>query len=219
MDTKGNRGTWTMIYDEGFEVVIAGLRFFAFNKYVPKSPESLTKDAIEDYISICDETLVGWFHKQDGTHWGCYHGKKTANTSKPMRFSRVDGGNSQELTKVLAPDAMSLAPMKAPSVSGSRISARFDDDDLEKLDHDPVYVLSRCPVSSALRMGVLSILVGLALVTLCAPACCATVLTFVVDPLGLSAAGSPIIRLWRPGTATRARLGEPPCTATSLATV
>jgi hypothetical protein len=120
-----------MIYDEGFgaadrsrvpqrrqrvspdpapclaEVHIDGRIFFAFSKYVPKTPESLAKvpgacsdggggvaadhslslsrraraccvlpwqDDVEDYISICEETLVGWFHNDDLSHWGCYHG-------------------------------------------------------------------------------------------------------------------------------------------------
>ncbi len=32
MDTK-NDGTWTMVYDEGFQVMIGGQVFFAFSKY------------------------------------------------------------------------------------------------------------------------------------------------------------------------------------------
>lgn len=80
VDDEGHRGTWTMIYDEGFEVIIGGQIFFAFNKYVPKTPESLMKDDVEDYISVCDETLVGWFHDQDKTHWGCYHAKKAGSS-------------------------------------------------------------------------------------------------------------------------------------------
>ena len=35
-DAKGNKGTWTMVYDEGFEVRIAGKTFFSFFVYVPK---------------------------------------------------------------------------------------------------------------------------------------------------------------------------------------
>lgn len=89
IDTNGNQGTWTMVYDEGFEVIIGGRKFFAFNRYVPKSPSSLSKDDVEDYLSICDETLVGWFHNDDNTHWGCYHGKKIANLSDSAYATRA----------------------------------------------------------------------------------------------------------------------------------
>lgn len=85
VDDKGNRGEWTMVYDEGFEVVIAGRKFFAFSKYVPKSPESLHKDDVDDYTSVCDETLVGWFHRVDGSHWGCYHARQLEGGAKDHR--------------------------------------------------------------------------------------------------------------------------------------
>jgi len=33
-DTSGrNIGTWTMVYDEGFEILLNNLNFFAFSKY------------------------------------------------------------------------------------------------------------------------------------------------------------------------------------------
>jgi hypothetical protein len=35
-DSDGNIGYWTMVYDEGFEVRIAGRVFFAFMTYYPK---------------------------------------------------------------------------------------------------------------------------------------------------------------------------------------
>jgi len=103
VDAAGNRGTWTMVYDEGFEVIINNKRFFAFSKYVPKTPESLSKDDVEDYTSICDETLVGWFHAEDGTHWGCYHGKKIGNlTNGPS--GRLIRARKEANLKVLTPE-------------------------------------------------------------------------------------------------------------------
>merc|ERR1711924_430158 len=44
------KGTWTMIYDEGFEVTIADTKFFAFSKY--------TSDNMHDYSHR--EELVGF---------------------------------------------------------------------------------------------------------------------------------------------------------------
>ena len=42
-----------MIYDEGWEVKLDGITYFAFSKYF-----------VEDnrYLSNCSETLVGWYH-------------------------------------------------------------------------------------------------------------------------------------------------------------
>ena len=109
IDEEGNRGTWTMVYDEGFEVFINGKIFFAFSKYVPKTPESLNKDDVEDYTSICEETLVGWFHNDDGSHWGCYHGRKVGGSKSNIKFaSEKAQARNTGLVKVLAPSAMNL---------------------------------------------------------------------------------------------------------------
>eukprot|EP00742_Colponemidia_sp_Colp-10_P007781 GILJ01008390.1.p1 GENE.GILJ01008390.1~~GILJ01008390.1.p1 ORF type:complete len:683 (+),score=80.19 GILJ01008390.1:295-2049(+) len=53
-----------MVYDEGFEVVIHGRKYFAFSKY------------LENGTSVCQETESGSFHHLDGTRWGCYRGSK-----------------------------------------------------------------------------------------------------------------------------------------------
>jgi hypothetical protein len=57
-DEKGNEGTWTMVYDEAFEVRINGQVFFSFFKYKPKAGTALSSEEVADYISICTETLV-----------------------------------------------------------------------------------------------------------------------------------------------------------------
>lgn len=76
MDTK-NDGTWTMVYDEGFQVMIGGQVFFAFSKYTA-SEETTVKDDDDEqtkgYVSDCDETFKGWFF--DGKSWGCYQARK-----------------------------------------------------------------------------------------------------------------------------------------------
>lgn len=68
IDTQGNRGTWTMIYNQGFEVVIDKKKFFAFSKYEKRPDGNIT--------SSCHETLIGTFHDEDGNNWGCYLGIK-----------------------------------------------------------------------------------------------------------------------------------------------
>ena len=78
-------GHWTMVYDEGFEVVVDGMTFFAFNMYHPKKHTSLNSEEVSDYVSICDKTMVGWFHNRDKTRWGCYKGYQTAK----LRFRQA----------------------------------------------------------------------------------------------------------------------------------
>jgi cathepsin C len=84
-------GHWTMIYDEGFEVVVNGQVFFAFNKYHPKKHTSLNSEEVGDYVSICDKTMIGWFHNKEKTRYGCYRGYQTAK----LRF-REANANADE---------------------------------------------------------------------------------------------------------------------------
>eukprot|EP00658_Telonema_sp_P-2_P010117 TRINITY_DN13813_c0_g1_i1.p2 TRINITY_DN13813_c0_g1~~TRINITY_DN13813_c0_g1_i1.p2 ORF type:complete len:176 (+),score=29.65 TRINITY_DN13813_c0_g1_i1:221-748(+) len=69
------RGTWTMIYDEGFEVRIGGRKFFAFSRFSHDARTGQT-------TSECHRTFPGWFHDAadpDTANWGCYHGAKTVS--------------------------------------------------------------------------------------------------------------------------------------------
>jgi len=64
-------GMWTMIYDEGFEVRVDGLSFFAFSRF-----NLMYDHDVKTNISLCDQTQLGWYHNADRTKWGCYFGKK-----------------------------------------------------------------------------------------------------------------------------------------------
>ena len=102
-DAKGNKGTWTMIYDEGFEVRVNGKTFFSFFVYVPKVAEP-TPDNNADFDSICGETFTGWYHDYDDTEWGCFIGKKEGtNGEKTPSFTskrrRRLTGNLRESSK------------------------------------------------------------------------------------------------------------------------
>jgi cathepsin C len=61
-------GTWTMVYDEGFEIRLKGITYFAFNKY--------DKQESGQYESHCGETLVGWYHNTNTDERGCYRAMK-----------------------------------------------------------------------------------------------------------------------------------------------
>jgi len=72
-------GTWTMIYDEGFEVAVGDLNYFAFSKFVWVQDPS--QENGKTNISHCDETQIGWYHNAARTQWGCYFGRKVGARS------------------------------------------------------------------------------------------------------------------------------------------
>merc|ERR1711988_473059 len=50
------KGSWTMIYDEGFELTVSGKKYFAFSKYKYKGMFTSSVD------NMCDRTLPGTYH-------------------------------------------------------------------------------------------------------------------------------------------------------------
>ena len=56
-DGKVHKGTWTMVYDEGFEVKVAGLNYFAFSYFKKGSSENHKK-------SVCHMSYPGTRHSR-----------------------------------------------------------------------------------------------------------------------------------------------------------
>merc|ERR1711981_146204 len=91
VDSKGvtHKGTWTMIYDEGFEVNINNHKYFAFSYYKQGSTEHHKK-------SVCHITFPGWYHNAknpDGASWGRYYATKE---------SKLEGTETEHLIQTSA---------------------------------------------------------------------------------------------------------------------
>ncbi|XP_053644016.2 dipeptidyl peptidase 1 isoform X2 [Cherax quadricarinatus] len=79
VDEFGNEGTWTMVYNQGFEIKVSGRSYYAFSLY-EKSGKTV--------ISLCDKTMVGWSRDITVRNWACYRAqKKTLVTPKNHTLS------------------------------------------------------------------------------------------------------------------------------------
>jgi cathepsin C len=84
--SKDSTGTFTMIYDEGFEVRVDGLVFFAFSRFdMVKGPD----DAKAKNVSKCGETMRGWYRDASRTQWGCYVATKVHQDMSLLQIEPV----------------------------------------------------------------------------------------------------------------------------------
>lgn len=70
-DDQGNSGFWTIIYNQGFEVVVNNKKYFAFSNYTMINSKTA--------VSHCSQTLNGWSHNVDESDWACYYGVKDSS--------------------------------------------------------------------------------------------------------------------------------------------
>lgn len=78
MDELGNKGTWTMIWNQGFEVNINERSYFAFSYY---------EGNLVSATSYCDKVFNGWSRDSTVRHWSCFSANKT--TEVPPRVNKM----------------------------------------------------------------------------------------------------------------------------------
>mmetsp|Transcript_37822 Transcript_37822/g.106269 ORF Transcript_37822/g.106269 Transcript_37822/m.106269 type:complete len:524 (-) Transcript_37822:473-2044(-) len=104
LTARDSRGSWTMIYDEGFEVNVAGMNFFAFSNFTFEV--NATHPTVKHNSSHCGDTMVGWYQNADRTRFGCYYGSKV-----------LDETTHHELSAVQPRASQAVAPKKRPPVN------------------------------------------------------------------------------------------------------
>jgi len=131
IDGKKVQGTWTMMYDEGFEVVLGTQKYFAFSKYTGQEKHT---------TSHCDKTFPGWFHANpEEASWGCYHGVKDTPVA-PQTFRRFGEGKAAGFKRdaggdIVAPSSSTDGEAERHAMPTDYDSDSDSDDELDSEDY------------------------------------------------------------------------------------
>ncbi len=79
-DEQGNKGTWTMVVDAGFDIKINGNRYFAFFMF---------KTHILKTVSYCNQTFTGTYHEDamNPSNWGCFYANKVSSSKADVSIT------------------------------------------------------------------------------------------------------------------------------------
>ena len=134
-DAQGHTGTFTLIYNQGFEVRIAGLNLFAFSNWTTHGGPG--GDAVQ---SNCNDTLNGWAHAATTpeTDWRCYFGKRTAPGIPPPSPSTTP-----------SPSPPSAQPSRCAAADPEAAAARKG----RRYVHDPASLAAVNSAQSSFTVG------------------------------------------------------------------
>ena len=69
-DYKKGDSTWSMVYDEGFEIRLGPVKIFFFSMYFKNKND-------KKFLSNCARTLIGWYHNNKTNEFCCVRAIKS----------------------------------------------------------------------------------------------------------------------------------------------
>lgn len=114
---KQHKGTWTSVYDEGFEVDVSDRHFFAFSHFA-------------NGRSQCKQTYPGWHRdaeNPDKKAWGCYTGEKQSEKLHEEHLSllseeeRAVHEDSMNLIEITEEDRSTIKAYDSPDPAREKL--------------------------------------------------------------------------------------------------